>query len=242
MELAEIITAIKGIDAAQFAEAMQKDAQGHFQVMFRRGYGVAKSEYEAKLEEKVAEVTRLSDQVKAATEEATTLKARQPDIAKWQQEKEAALLAKEKEWQDKYTTLHQQTKAEKAKAVRDRIVAQLAEAHVDPFVAESLLLRGEISGRVQVGDDLSVKFFQRDGQTPLSVAADADPVRVFASSLIEEKVVPERYIQPPRNSGGPGSRFGGFSSSGPQTVTADDLAAGRVDIDKVASGEVRVVM
>ena len=221
-ELAELVGKVKEADPVAFADALQKDAQGHFQVMFKRGFGTAKTDADEK-------ITALNDRLEAAGKGHTDLEAelgelrkKQPDLEKWKEEKEAALLAKETEWKGKYEALQTELVAGKTKAEKARVIASLKDdAHVEAFIAESALANEEIASRMKVQGDGSIRFYQKDGQTPLVPAEGENPAKLFALSLVAEKVIPEQYVKPPRNTGGPGSDYKGGGGAPTATKRSD---------------------
>jgi len=200
--VASLLEQVKQVDPVEFVDALQKGAHDHYQVAFKRGFGTSKGDADQKLREVEAKLTDLQRAVSDKDAELEALRAKQPDIGKWQEEKEAALLSKEKEWREKYESLNSKWINARTSAQRESVVASLKDLHVVPYVAESAMGRPEVSARMKVQEDGTIRYYEKDGQTPIMAAEGENAARLFAAQLVAEKVIPEDFVKPPRNTGG----------------------------------------
>ena len=222
-ELAGLIEQVKKVDPVVFADALQKEAQGHFQVPFKRGFGTSKAESDEKIAALGTELEAAKQGKTDLDDELKELRKKQPDLEKWTSDKEAALLAKEDEWKGKYEALQADLLAGKTKAERQRVMLALKEkAHVIPYIAESALAREEVAARMKEQPDGTIRYYQKDAQMPLVAAEGEDVAELFARTLVAEKVIPPEFVKPPKNAGGPD--YKGGSDGTPQGTKRSSMS------------------
>ena len=197
MEIAEIIEAVKGVKPEEFKDALQKDAQGHYQVMFNAGHSAATASGKDKLKALEGQVERLTASLASKDGELDELSKKKPDVEKLKGEYEQklveaqnALKAKEEEWKGKFD-------AKEKDRLRAELVSELQAQHVDPWAAQRVVDQA-VMDRIHITDD-GYKVYQQDGATPYSTADGQSSLSLLATEIVG--TIPEAMIKTPRNNG-----------------------------------------
>ena len=202
-----------GADPSDVAATLKEVMQPAYQTIYDQGHSQATAKKSDDLQALQQEREELQQKYETASQEADELRKKQPDIEKWRQEKEEALLRKEQEWKEKYQSLQQKREQERIDAARSQLVGQLQQQGLDEWTAKRAI-DSDVLARLKPTEN-GVQVYQPDGETPL--AAD-DPLAQLASEVVQG--VPEHLRQ------GPKQQFGGAkgrTSSNGRSFTREQL-------------------
>lgn len=194
---------LQGKDAEEAASLIKEASQPLYQHIFDKGHSTAVAAKAQEMDSLKEERDAFKGKAETLQADVKDLKANTPDLEEWRQKKEDALLQKEKEWKDRFEDLQQQYHGEKRQAIRSGLVAQLQQKGLDEWTAQRAVDDGSLSKRVKVQDG-TIRFYQKDGETPLAVDSRDEAVSVLAADYYGS--VPESLRTGPKQSfGGAGT-------------------------------------
>lgn len=212
MELAEIIEAVKGTDPEAFKDALHKESQKHYQMIFNAGHSTAtgaakekQGEFDKQLETLNAQLEDLKGQLVSKDEEIGQIVAKTPDLDKIKSDYEQKLIAKDElvkqaklEAEQRVKELKGQITAKEKSRLRESLVNKLMGLHADEWAATKAV-DDDIMNRIQIGEDGSYKVYQPDGSTPYTAPEGESPLSLLAREIVE--TIPAPLIRPPKNNG-----------------------------------------
>ncbi|HYG66112.1 MAG TPA: hypothetical protein VD838_00585 [Anaeromyxobacteraceae bacterium] len=186
MDREQLLEALKDpstADAKTVAKALQKHAQPIYQEIFNRGHSQATEKLTAEKEAVEAQLEAAEEKATKAEAKAKKLEEGSPDVAKvteqFQQEiadlKEKHKLEK-KALETKVVDVQLQTYREKA-------IAKLVAADVDPAYAEVLLERQANRDRLKLDKDGKLSILQAGKDIPIAAEDGTDALDAFVQEL-----------------------------------------------------------
>lgn len=211
----KLIEQLTTLDPTEAADALKQHAQPLFQLIFNQGHSAATAANKSKLDALNGQLEELTSGRTTLESELEELRKKQPDLEKWKEEKEAALLRQAEAHKAETERLRQAIRDRVTGNERLQLVNALVNKGVDKWMAEKVVGQDELRRLgVQLGEDgsPSVRYYQPDGETPLALSDGVKPHDVIAQDIIGS--MPEALR--PRN----GQRGSNLASAGTGGRTA----------------------
>ena len=209
-DIGSLVTQIKSVDPEAFHDALKDNLQDHYNKIFRTGYGVAKGEFQPKIEASTKSLEQLQSEIQQRETRIKELQEKSPDLAKLEAKWEAALQAKAEEIEKVKGDYSSQLKEKDSIVLQERrdsfsanLVRYLVEQGADKDYAEVLVSKQGTQSRIKWGDERYPKIYQEDGQTPFPQSDGKRPYEILGADLLKE--VPDKFLTDRKPSD---SRFG----------------------------------
>lgn len=243
MGIPEALEELEDADPQEFADALKDQRNDHYNAVFRVGFGAGKGEVQSKLEKRESEIESLQSDKESLQQQIEEMQGDSPELEEALQKKEQALQEKQNQvdqLQDEVSQARQEgrqaLKSERMSNLQEGVANRLMEMGVlDRDIANTKAQSQQVQKRVDFDDELNLKVYQEDGETPYQLKQDQDP----ADALAEEVAgtMPGAYFKDTR----PGSSgIGSTRSNGHNVVDGSDLEGGKVDPQEVLDGNVDV--
>ena len=203
------LVTLSAADPKEVADALQQDAQPHYQTIYQRGFSTKHNEAKQTIQAKDAEIEAEREKVQAKEAELTKLREQTPDVDSVRQEYEAKLQAKDQERQAAIDEANTRVETLHRSRFEAELAGALIAARVDPDYAKEVLVP-KFRSRIKVESDGSVKFYDEDGATPLAAAA-GELSRIAAERI--KGTVDKKWITSTADSGGGSTNGTGGSGS-----------------------------
>ena len=229
MELSELIAKLTEHDAQDVADALQENAQSHYQTVYQRGFSTAHNEAKASAKETEKKLEALQGQLAERDEKIEALQSEQPDVQAIEEKYQTRLAEKDEELTAAQEAARREVESIHRSRFESELAAELIAQGVEPDYAREVLVSKHRS-RIQptkTDDGYQLKVMGEDGMTPVQ-AADGKLAHVVASS-IKESVGPKWITS--NGDKGAGSQAGGKGSGG-----YDPVAAGKKMAEAANSG------
>ena len=245
MGLQEALNELDGVDAKEFAEALQEQSPAHYKAIYTPAFGAGKTSVQDDLQDKETKLESLQSEREKLQKRIEDLQGEQPEVGELRGKYEAKLeelqqtiQAKDQQIKEVQESSTQTLRQKENEFFQERAIGYLmANGVEDRDVAEIKVEKAMRDGRVKFDDDLQPKVYEPDGEVPTPVTSGDQPHEVFGQSLMES--IPEKFLQD-RRPGASGVNPGGgsgkqWSREEINSMSPEEFEKHQDDINKAAA-------